>query len=208
PQNKEMRESIIKNGAIISEFFLGTPAYPKNFPIRNRLISGISLATIIVQCTLKSGSLLTAAHALSQDRDIYAVTGNVFSKNSTGPLSLLKDGAMPYISAAEIMTHYKTIYKFPLKIPARGSIGLKSENNITKPQAPIKIKKEIPDNLSSVQKKILELLSEKSLQIDELSRLSEIPSYKLLAELTQLEILSLVASMPGGIYKLFEMSVF
>ncbi len=92
--NRELAKQIISSGgAIISEFPIGTKALKENFPMRNRIISGISKGTIIVEAKEKSGSLITANFALEQGRELYAVPGSIFSDNSRGTNELIKNGA-------------------------------------------------------------------------------------------------------------------
>lgn len=104
-ENRELAKQIILNdGAIISEFPIGTKTAKENFPMRNRIISGISTGTIVVEAKEKSGSLITANFALEQGRELYAVPGNIISENSRGTNELIKNGAEPIIS-------YESFYK-------------------------------------------------------------------------------------------------
>jgi DNA processing protein len=91
--NRKLYEQISRNGLLLSEFPLGTPAYPQNFPIRNRIVSGISLGVLIVEGAQHSGSGITARLAMDQGREVFAVPGNITSKMSWGPNLLIKQGA-------------------------------------------------------------------------------------------------------------------
>jgi len=84
PEHRQLAAAIAQSGALVSEFPLGTPPEAKNFPVRNRLISGLSLGVVVVEAPESSGALLTADTALDQGRDVFAVPGNVTAKTSMG----------------------------------------------------------------------------------------------------------------------------
>jgi DNA processing protein len=93
PENRDLGDRVSSQGAVISEFPLKTPPDSDHFPIRNRIISGISLGVVVVEATLRSGSLITARFALEQGREVYALPGNVDSARSEGTNRLIKQGA-------------------------------------------------------------------------------------------------------------------
>ncbi len=102
-KNLSLYKDVEKNGAIITEFSLGTPPLAYNFPQRNRIISGLSLGVIVVEAQEKSGSLITAHHALEQGKEIFALPGNINSIFSGGTNKLIKDGAKPLLEIDDII---------------------------------------------------------------------------------------------------------
>lgn len=109
-QNKALRRIISENGAIISEFAPNFPAYPSNFPMRNRIISGLSLGTVVIEAGKKSGSLITAELALEQNRDVFAVPVDMNSSVSEGTTALLRDGAKLVTCGEDILCQYRASY--------------------------------------------------------------------------------------------------
>lgn len=102
-ENRRLSEQIMAKGLLISEFPMGTPAYPQNFPIRNRVVSGMSAGIMVVEGAEFSGSAITARLAMEQNREVFAVPGNITSKMSWGPNLLIKQGAQIAISPDNVL---------------------------------------------------------------------------------------------------------
>jgi DNA processing protein len=102
-QNRKLAQAMLENGAILSDYALGTPPEGTNFPPRNRIISGLSIASVIVEAGNRSGALITAQFALEQGREVFAVPGKIFSPTSKGTNRLIREGAHPLLSPEDLM---------------------------------------------------------------------------------------------------------
>ncbi|MBE6948269.1 MAG: DNA-protecting protein DprA [Ruminococcaceae bacterium] len=114
PENRRIFDDVAAVGAIISEFPPETPAQGRNFPMRNRIISGISLGTVIIEAPERSGALITAGHALEQGRDVFVVPGNIDADACVGSNRLMREGAIPIMSGWDILDEYRSLY--PMKL--------------------------------------------------------------------------------------------
>ncbi len=130
--NEDLRKSISENGAVVSEYMPFSPPTKQTFPIRNRLISGMSLGTVIVEAGVKSGSLITARCALDQGRDVFAVPGNVMGNSTVGTNNLIRDGAKPVFSSMDVLDSYvydhSDILKYNVAYTPLNAAGKKIEN--------------------------------------------------------------------------------
>lgn len=118
PAHGVLRDHILTSGAVISEYPPGTPAYGRHFPVRNRIISGLSHGALIVEADLRSGAMITAREALVQGRDLFAVPGNVGNFHSAGTNELIHAGANLVLTAKDVLDHYSFLYGKMLNLPA------------------------------------------------------------------------------------------
>lgn len=189
--NLKLRNEISNSGAVISEYPPNFPSKPFTFPIRNRIISGISSGIVVIEAGKKSGSLITANLANNQNRDVFVVPVNKESKNSEGSFSLIEDGAMVVASVQDILSEYNN----NVNIKKEKSTNLENKPNIQKSKK---------RNISDVPKEyrnIFEILLKGKTHIDIISEITEIPVDKLLLALTEMEISGFVKSRSGKIYE-------
>jgi DNA processing protein len=188
-ENTRLADQILAlGGAIISEFPMATFAAPQNFPIRNRIISGMSLGVLVVEAAEYSGTRITARCALEQGRDVYAVPGNVTNKNSWGPNTLIKQGA-------KLVATWEDVWE---ELPADVQLALTPAANESSGPETASL---FPDDPASPhERRILSLLkADESTHIDELvERLEpELSSSEIFAALFELELSGKVKQMPG-----------
>jgi DNA processing protein len=189
-ENSRLSEQILAlGGALISEFPLGTFAAPQNFPIRNRILSGMSVGVLVVEAAEYSGTRITARCALEQNRDVFAVPGNVTNKNSWGPNTLIKQGA-------KLVATWEDVWE---DLPTEVRLALTPTSSPESPGA--KSASLFPDEgLPPHERKILSLLkADESTHIDEIvERLeTEMSSSEIFAALFELELTGKVRQMPG-----------
>jgi DNA processing protein len=189
-ENSRLSEQILAlGGALISEFPLGTFAAPQNFPIRNRILSGMSVGVLVVEAAEYSGTRITARLALEQNRDVFAVPGNVTNKNSWGPNTLIKQGAKLVATWEDVWEDLPTEVRLALTPPA-------SPESQASPAASL-----FPDDgLPPHEKLLLSLLkADEATHIDELVEKleSKMSSSEIFVALFELELSGKVRQMPG-----------
>lgn len=187
--NRLTEQILTLGGALISEFSLGTFAAPQNFPIRNRIISGMSLGVLVVEAAEYSGTRITARCALEQNRDVYAVPGNVTNKNSWGPNTLIKQGAKLIATWEDVWEELPADVRLALQ-PQGGAESADLQNASLFPES----------ELGPHEKKIIVTLkADEATHIDEIvERLGpEISSSEIFAALFELELSGKIKQLPG-----------
>ncbi len=179
PENRELFRDIITSGAVISEFPLHTPPNKENFPRRNRLISGLSKGTLVIEGGIKSGALITAYYALDQGKEVFAVPGNINSKKSKGPHKLIKEGAKLTENIEDIIEEISTF------------------ENIHKQAESFKNKDDILKILSSEEVKLWNVLTNQPAHIDTIAIKAGISTSQALSLLLSMELKDCVKQITG-----------
>lgn len=181
PENKKLAGQIKSSGAVISEFFLGTKPEAPNFPRRNRLISGLSLGVVIVEAGNRSGALLTAQCALEQNREVFAIPGNLDSKNSQGTNKLIKEGAKLVTAVEDILEELR------ISTQAEGSAS------------PAQTQRDL-SGLSQAERNMFELISDEPYHIDRIAFQASVGVPEALSTLLSLELKGLVKQLSGKVF--------
>lgn len=172
--NKYLYEGIINNGALITEFPLGSPPLAYNFPQRNRIIAGLSLGVIVIEAKEKSGSLITAHYAMEQGKEVFSVPGNINSVYSGGTNRLIKDGARPLLDLDDII---EEIYELQLLKIRNKKIGVDYTN------------------LSDTELKIVKLIEEGPIHSDMISYKTGLNITSVISILTILELKGIIEEL-------------
>ena len=176
PENRRLAEAITANGALISDYAPGTPPEASNFPPRNRLISGLSLAVVIVEAGQTSGALITAGFAADQGREVFAVPGNITSPGSKGTNRLIRDGAQPLLNPEQVLEALE--------------LTMVAEQRTARVVLPA----------DAVEAQLFDVLGREPLHIDEIRTKTEIPIEKVTATLALMELKGMVRQVGGMQY--------
>ena len=176
PEHRQLAEQMMERGAIISDFAPGTPPEASNFPPRNRIISGLSLAVVVVEAGETSGALITAEFAAEQGREVFAVPGSILAPQSKGTNKLIQNGALPLLSVTDLMQAL----------------------DITRVGEHKAARKIMPAD--AIEAKLLTVLTNEPMQIDEIRNQAELPIQKVSASLALMELKGMVRQVGGMKY--------
>jgi len=183
PENKDLFERITGNGALVTQFPFNYKANKQSFAIRNRLVAGMSLGTVVVEADLHSGALITSNFATEYGRQVFAVPGRIDSPRSKGCHDLIKKGAKLCEGAEDILSEFEYLFPASNKPPSAGETGL------------------LPAiELSDNEQKVFDALDGEERTIDEVIRKSSLPSSAVSVALLSLEMKRLVRQLPGKLF--------
>jgi DNA processing protein len=192
-ENRKLAAELAVKGLILSEFPMGAVAFPQNFPIRNRIISGLSVGVLVVEGAQYSGSAITAKLALDQGREVYAIPGNITSKQSWGPNLLIKQGARLVQDWNDVVSE--------LPAESRRHLIDKGREKLTGSQAPAQgsLLDDRSNPLGAAARKALDALRvDAAVHLDDLlEKMEDISASETIAALFELEMLGLVKQLPG-----------
>lgn len=183
-QHRDLAHRIAQHGLILSEYPLGTPPLAANFPRRNRLISGLSQATLVVEAALQSGSLITAKQALEQGRDVMAIPGSIHSTQAKGCHALIKQGAKLVESAQDVLEELR----LPAS-PAQHALDLQATTHEDAPTS------------QDPERALLRALGHDPVGLDALQARCGWPTAQLQAQLLELELMGQIGRLPGGLFQ-------
>jgi DNA processing protein len=167
-ENRELAHAIAENGALVSDYPLGTPADARNFPPRNRIISGLSLGVLVVEAGAQSGALITVEFATDQGREVFAVPGNIVNRSSAGCNRLIHEGAKMVLGIEDVL----------------------EELNLTMVAQHVEARAILPANATESQ--LLELVSDEPIHIDEICRQTQLPVQEVSSALAMMELKGMV----------------
>ncbi|MBR7132872.1 MAG: DNA-processing protein DprA [Clostridia bacterium] len=200
PENAAMRKAVTEKGCLISEYppFADTTKYA--FPIRNRIMSALTLGTVVIEAGTKSGALITARNAYEQGRDVFVIPGSPNKKEYLGSNALLRDGAKPLLDASDIFNEY--ILRFPDKINIERAYQGKiiSDTKQCENEKSEKKKENFNETLSKEAKIVYNCLDKQKFLPEEIKN-TGLSSQQLLSALTELEMEFLIRALPGGMFE-------
>lgn len=223
-ENRFLFQEIMQHGCLISEYPPGTPPERGNFPVRNRIISGLSLGILVVEAPEKSGALLTAQHALEQGRDVFAIPGNIGVKHCAGSNRLLREGACMVENGWEVLREYQHLYpdkiadgrtmeemhriyqvRFKKAMPVYSPVIFTDNGDKKVVDIPstkhYSDEKEMQAALSEDERLVFAKLTDKPQHTDVLVAACDLPAQRITAALTLLQIKGLASKTAGNCYQ-------
>jgi len=185
--NRGLAHQVADGGAIVSEFPLGTPVRPGHFPQRNRIISGLSIGTLVVEAALRSGSLITARLAAEQGREVFALPGSIHNPVARGCHKLIRQGAKLVETAQDILEDLGALAAYVSQV--NSVINQRESINSSSSEV-----------LDSSQQQVLAQLGYDPVSVDAVIERGELPAEQVMASLLALELEGYVSSAPGGTY--------
>jgi len=176
PEHGQLAEKMMANGALVSDYAPGTPPDASNFPPRNRIISGLSMATVVVEAGETSGALITAQFAVDQGREVFAVPGNILAPQSKGTNRLIAQGARPMLSARDLLDVL----------------------NLTRVTEQSAVRKVLPGD--EIETQLMDVLTHEPTHIDEIRNQTGLPIERVSATLVMMELKGLVRQVGGTTY--------
>lgn len=221
-ENQPLRDKIASNGAVITEFPPTTPASRTTFPLRNRIISGLTLGTVVVEAGEKSGSLITARLAAEQGRDVFAVPGDLVSSSFMGTNNLIRNGATPVFSLNDVLEEYcyrffdklnnetrlpddeimRRAQEYLLANEVKEEVKKEEPKKVVVKEEKVTEKKPAPSYLTPNALKVYELIANEPIHVDEITNICKFSTDATLSALTELEIYGLITQISGRRYKI------
>lgn len=184
PENRELYERISHNGAVVTQFPFNRKADKQSFPIRNRIVAGMTLGTVVVEANLSSGALITANFATDYGRQVFAVPGRIDSPRSKGCHELIRKGAQLCESAEDILGEFEYLFPGTNRPPSPAESGM------------------LPAiTLSENEQRVIDAINDEEVQADEVIRKCGLPTSMVSVTLLGLEMKKLVQQLPGKIYR-------
>ena len=179
-ENRELAARIVQSGALLSEYPMTAPPDAWHFPSRNRIVSGLSLGVVVIEAPARSGAMITASCATEQNRELFAVPGNIDNPRNGGPHALLKDGARLVETVDDILVELR----------------LKADQ----PQLSLPLEPLVPPQLEGDEAKIYAILTTEPLPVDDLILEAGLPAQTVTATLVMLEVKGMARRYPGNAY--------